>query len=58
MLFTPMTQIMATSAQAQRYASVRLDGPTAAVKPRRRALGNAGRGIIRPFATRRSLAAA
>ncbi|MET0863856.1 MAG: hypothetical protein ABWZ98_05940 [Nakamurella sp.] len=58
MLFSPTTLILASQVQQQHYAGARLDGPTVVTKPRRRGFFGAARGVARPIAPRRSLAAA
>jgi len=57
MLFTPITQILASRVQEQYYAGARLDGPTTVGKARRGFFSGSHGRTARP-ATRRTLAIA
>jgi len=57
MLFTPITQMLASRVQEQYYAGTRLDGPTTVGKARRGFFSGSYGRTARP-ATRRTLATA
>jgi len=52
MLFTPITQILASRVQQQHYAGARLDGPTTVHRARRGFLLGSNRHTTRPAARR------